>query len=235
MVVTFVLLTLSTHLCAVVLVSTGDGTGIVESLIDLSHISLDSGDFDAARRLLAESLAIAEQRGLKFLPTRSLVGTAGLLSALGQATEALRLGGAAERLRELYDCPTPPITQPLIERRFARARAALDAEQADAAWQAGRALSAEDAIAEAIAALDGSGQTAPPGATAGRASHPFRLTSRELEVLRLLAAAKSNRAIAAELVLSERTVARHLESIYAKLGVNSRTAAAGLALRSGLL
>jgi DNA-binding CsgD family transcriptional regulator len=172
---------------------------------------------------------------LQFQPTRSLVGTAGLLAALDQATQALRLGGAAERLRELYDCPIPPSTLPLIERRFARARAALDAEAADAAWQAGRALRAEDAIAEARAVLEGAGQLPRARTRSGRASQPFRLTSRELEVLRLLAGGKPNRAIAAELVLSTRTVARHLESIYAKLGVTSRTAAAGLALRSGLL
>lgn len=51
------------------------------------------------------------------------------------------------------------------------------------------------------------------------------LTSRELEVLRLLAAGKSNREIAGALIISERTVARHVQNIFAKLGVHSRTAA----------
>jgi DNA-binding NarL/FixJ family response regulator len=51
------------------------------------------------------------------------------------------------------------------------------------------------------------------------------LSPRELEVLRLVASGETNRAIAASLVLSERTVDRHVSNIYAKLGVSSRAAA----------
>ena len=55
------------------------------------------------------------------------------------------------------------------------------------------------------------------------------LTERELEVLRQLAAGETNKAIAAELVLSERTVDRHVSNIFAKLGVSSRAAATAYA------
>ena len=55
------------------------------------------------------------------------------------------------------------------------------------------------------------------------------LSARELEVLRLVAAGKTNREIAAALVVSEHTVARHLQNIFAKLGVSSRTAATAFA------
>jgi DNA-binding NarL/FixJ family response regulator len=61
------------------------------------------------------------------------------------------------------------------------------------------------------------------------------LTPRELEVLRLVAAGNSNREIASELVISEHTVARHLQNIYAKLGVASRTAASAFAFEHGLV
>ena len=63
----------------------------------------------------------------------------------------------------------------------------------------------------------------------------YALTARELEVLRLLAAGKSNREIAGALIISERTVARHLQNIFAKLGVSSRTAASVFAVEQKLL
>ena len=61
------------------------------------------------------------------------------------------------------------------------------------------------------------------------------LTGREVEVLRLVATGLTNRAVAAELFLSEKTVARHLSNIFAKLGVNSRAAATAYAFRNGLV
>jgi 2-polyprenyl-6-methoxyphenol hydroxylase-like FAD-dependent oxidoreductase/DNA-binding CsgD family transcriptional regulator len=61
------------------------------------------------------------------------------------------------------------------------------------------------------------------------------LTAREMEVLRVLAAGKSNREIAGALIISERTVARHLQNIFAKLGVSSRTAASVFAVEQKLL
>ncbi len=69
----------------------------------------------------------------------------------------------------------------------------------------------------------------------GRPDETHGLTTREIEVLRLVAAGESNRAIAAELVISEHTVARHLQNIYAKLDVSSRTAASAFAHAHGLL
>ena len=61
------------------------------------------------------------------------------------------------------------------------------------------------------------------------------LTAREMQVLRLLASGAGNRAIAAELVLSERTVARHVSNIFDKLGLSSRAAATAYAYQHGLV
>ena len=61
------------------------------------------------------------------------------------------------------------------------------------------------------------------------------LTPRELEVLRLVAAGKTNREIASTLVVSEHTVARHVQNIFAKLGVASRSAATAFAFEHGLV
>jgi DNA-binding CsgD family transcriptional regulator len=60
--------------------------------------------------------------------------------------------------------------------------------------------------------------------------HPHGLSQRQLEVLRLVAQGKTNREIAAELVLSERTVQRHIADIYAKIGARNRAEATAIAL-----
>jgi DNA-binding NarL/FixJ family response regulator len=61
------------------------------------------------------------------------------------------------------------------------------------------------------------------------------LTARELQVLRLVAAGKTNHAIATDLVLAEKTVDRHVSNIYTKLGVSSRAAATAYAYQHRLL
>ena len=70
------------------------------------------------------------------------------------------------------------------------------------------------------------------GAPSGR---PHGLTPRELQVLRLVAAGKTNKAIAAELFLSEKTVDRHVSNIFVKLDVPSRAAATAFAYQHKLI
>jgi DNA-binding CsgD family transcriptional regulator/tetratricopeptide (TPR) repeat protein len=68
-----------------------------------------------------------------------------------------------------------------------------------------------------------------------RTAPPSGLSPREVEVVRLIATGRTNSAIAAELFLSEKTVARHVSNIFGKLGVGSRTAAAAYAFEHGLV
>lgn len=68
----------------------------------------------------------------------------------------------------------------------------------------------------------------------GPAGPAGELTAREAQVLRLVATGKTNRVIAAELFLSDKTVARHVSNILAKLKVPSRSAATGYAYQHGL-
>ena len=73
------------------------------------------------------------------------------------------------------------------------------------------------------------------GADDARARPAGPLTAREVEVIRLVASGKTNRAIAAELVISEKTVARHLANIFTKLDLPSRSAATAYAYEHGLV
>jgi DNA-binding NarL/FixJ family response regulator len=78
---------------------------------------------------------------------------------------------------------------------------------------------------------------ATPRRRAGRAAHALGaagLSERELEVLRLVAQGRTNRDIAEVLVLSEKTVARHLTNIFAKIGVENRSGATAYALNHKL-
>jgi DNA-binding CsgD family transcriptional regulator len=100
-------------------------------------------------------------------------------------------------------------------------RAAGDEDGARVAFRSARATFEE---------LGAASDAAEAGAlAAGPTQLPAGLTPREAEVLRLVAAGKTNRDIAVELVISEHTVARHLQNMFAKLGVSTRAAATAFA------
>jgi len=108
-------------------------------------------------------------------------------------------------------------------------RSAEAAEQADLARTAARGLSAQGLLTE-IRALGLTAAPKQPGTDT-----PLTLTGREHEVLALLALGRSNRQIAGQLYISDKTVSVHVSNILAKLGVRSRTEAAAVARRDGLL
>jgi HD-GYP domain-containing protein (c-di-GMP phosphodiesterase class II) len=108
-------------------------------------------------------------------------------------------------------------------------RAPLDPGQASRALRADVTAGRLDGPA-AEAVLIAAGHRAP-----ARRHRPGGLTAREAEVLALLARGQSNKQIAAQLVLSPKTAANHVEHIYAKLGVSSRAAATLFATQHGLV
>ena len=91
-----------------------------------------------------------------------------------------------------------------------------------------------DAAREVFEQLDAAPDLARVDSLRG-AKDTHGLSERELEVLRLVASGKTNREIADELVVSEHTVARHLQNIFTKLRVSSRTAAAAFAFEHELV
>jgi len=107
-------------------------------------------------------------------------------------------------------------------------RALGDDDTAALELEAARGVFEELGAAPDLARVDALTRRAASGETHG-------LTPRELEVLRLVAAGNSNREIASALVISEHTVARHLQNIFAKLGLSSRTAASAFAFEHDLV
>jgi DNA-binding CsgD family transcriptional regulator len=157
------------------------------------------------------------------------VTLAGVVLRLGSAERAARLLGSADALLDGIGGVLFPAWREDLQCFTAEARAVLSDATFDASWAEGRTIPLTDI---AFAAMDLLAETARPGSPESFAAiapaQGIGITGREAEVLRLLAAGQSNREIAATLVLSVRTVERHIENIYAKLGVHGQAARAGL-------
>jgi DNA-binding CsgD family transcriptional regulator len=183
-----------------------------------------AGDLIGAAQAAAELAAVAEELGITALAAMSGQATGTVRLAEGAAEKALPALRAACRQWHELDVPYEAArTRTLIAQAC---RALGDRESADLELETARRVFAELGAATDLSIVDG---------LRGSAVDTAGLSPRELEVVRLVAAGRSNQAIAAELVLSEKTVARHLSNIFGKLGVSSRTAAAAFAYEHGLV
>ena len=197
------------------------------------------GDLDRAEALHKESLALSKELGGSPGPLVFLEGLACDAGARGEAERAARLFGAAQALREATGVPLEPAMHALAEPYLVGARSQLDESAWTAAWEEGRAMSMEAAFEYALSEEEPSTITSSAAPTEQLSTpvseHPAGLTPREVEVLGLVAEGLTNPQVAQRLFLSPRTVQRHLNSVYRKLGVSSRTAATHLALEHDLL
>jgi DNA-binding NarL/FixJ family response regulator len=188
------------------------------------EIALAAGEPETAGRAGDELTMTASSYGSSGLEAAALQARGAVLLASGRAEAALpTLRAACRRWQEL-DAPYDAARVRLL-----LARAYQELGDADAA---NRELDAAGAVFERLGATRDAGVVA---ALRGRAALPGGLTGREVEVLALVAAGRTNREIAEALVLSPKTVARHLSNIFAKLGVASRTQAAAYAYERGLV
>lgn len=202
-----------------------DTAGRRHLLPALVEIEVAAGDLAAARRGADELAAFADECPMPMV--RAVAGQAqgAVLLAEGDAAAASQSLRQAWRLWLELGVPFEGARCRVLIGRACRdlgdePSALMDFEAAHADFL--------DLGAAPAAAWAASLMQAPGGAKAGP------LTSREEEVLRLVASGKGNRAIAAELYLSEKTVARHLSNIFLKLGVTSRAAATSYAYEHGL-
>jgi predicted ATPase/DNA-binding CsgD family transcriptional regulator len=184
----------------------------------LGVIRWAQGDSDRALASLRESLRgkrdLGDQVGLPFC-VDMVAGVAGLT---GDARRAAVLYGAAEGMWRPVGRPLYANETLLGWRRQAieRTRMSLGAKEFEAAFGEGVRLPQCEVLSYAL------GEKELPPAAAVRASRGRELTKRERQVAELVAAGKSNREIAACLVISQRTAESHIEHILGKLGFTSR-------------
>jgi ATP/maltotriose-dependent transcriptional regulator MalT len=209
----------------------GISRGVVWALYFLAQHALAQGDARRARTTFAESLRLARQTGDHVATAFCIEGFAGAL-AVTQPGRAIRLAEAAAALRQALGSTLFPADRQRLDRWLEVAARGLGETATSAARREGRAMTLDQAMAYALA-----GDEPPETIDAARrlAGRSFAgLTRRELEVLHLVALAQSNREIAASLVLSEKTVERHLSHIFAKLQVSSRSGATRVAVQAGI-
>jgi predicted ATPase/DNA-binding CsgD family transcriptional regulator len=208
----------------------GVGRGVVWSLYFLAQHDLAQGNAQRARQEFAESLRLGHRTGDLMATAHCIEGFAGALAST-QPGRAIRLAGGATALRESLTSTPYPADQQRLRRWLDVAERRLGHPAAAAAAAEGRAMPLDRLVSYALTA----DENAPGSEPQAPSRNAFAgLTRRELEVLRLLALAQSNREIALELVLSEKTVERHLSHIFTKLQVSSRTAAARMAVQAGI-
>jgi hypothetical protein len=127
-----------------------DKQGIAESLVLLGKVARIQGDYAAAQAHLHESLILVRELGDKRALAIGIEEVAALASACGQAERALRLAAAAAGLREAIGHPLTPMEQAELESWLVPARQALSEAIYTAAWEAGQALTLEQAIAAVL-------------------------------------------------------------------------------------
>lgn len=185
------------------------------------EIMLAANDVEAADRAATELAGIATDVDAPALLAMAAHAKGAVALATGEAQSALAPLREAWRIWHRLDAPYDAARVRVLLAHACRALGGRDSAEME--------LAAARLVFEQIGAAPD--LLIRPGGTAGG----HGLTARECEVLRLVAAGINNRAIAGELFLSEKTVARHVSNILGKLGLPSRAAATAYAFRHGMV
>lgn len=190
------------------------------------EIMLAAGDREAARGAAGELARIAGDRDVPAQHALAAHAQGAVLLAAGDARAALPMlrqaWSAWQDVEAVYDAARVRVLIGVASRELG------DADAAEMEFDAARAIFEQLGAQPDLARVEGLGRAAMP-------SPPGGLSAREIQVLRLVAAGKTNRRIASELFISERTVERHLSNIFNKLDVPSRSAATAYAYEHQLV
>ena len=209
--------------------ATDEATGIfarARLLEPLIEVLLATGSTSAARLAADEMVQIAGDIGAPLVTAMAERANGAVLLAEGDPRAALAALRPSWSAWQALDAPYEAARTRVLVGLACRALNDADAGELelDAAAVTFRELGATPDLAW-VEALREEPAARPAGG----------LTAREVEVLRLVASGKTNREVAADLVISERTVARHVSNIFDKLGVPSRAAATAYAYQHGLI
>ena len=191
------------------------------------EIAIASSEIAEARAAAEELSQLAGKHGAPQLRAEAAFAMGAVMLAEENAREAV---GALREAFALWRGLEAPYDAARARALLARAfRARGDADSADLELECARTTFAKLGAGHELARIDALSRDADSDSMAGA------LTARELEVLRLVATGKTNRAIAARLGISEKTVARHVSNIFTKLGLSSRAAATAYAYERHML
>jgi non-specific serine/threonine protein kinase len=204
----------------------GERFMLAYTLDALGQLATAEGHFAEARTALRESLRLREDMGDPVGTAESLESIAALAATQKEPERAIELAGAAAGLRQAMGAPLHPMHMAVRDEWLVPLRKRFGEEAATRQWEAGQATPVDKAVELALAVTE-----APPP----QPDRAPELSPREREVAALLAEGLSNRQIAERLVVTERTVAAHIEHILNKLGFASRHQVGAWAADHGLV
>jgi predicted ATPase/DNA-binding CsgD family transcriptional regulator len=196
--------------------------------------ALERRDLVAATALIEDELRLLRELGNKPKISYCLLGLAAIAASRGHPDRAARLWVAAEALREEIGLSLVLWDHAVTDYKalLADTRSQLGAAGWEGAQNAAKDMALEQVIDYALAG-DPSPVEEDPYTSTG--ALPAGLSAREAEVLKLVASGLTSAQVARDLFISPNTVNRHLNSIYHKLGVNSRAAATRFATEHNLV
>jgi DNA-binding NarL/FixJ family response regulator len=196
------------------------------------EILLAASAIAEARAAADELGSLADRYGMDVLTAMAQQAKGAVTLAEGDARAAIE---ALRRAQEVWQRVGAPYLSARVRRLVAEAFRALgDEDGAALELGAARKVFAQLGAAPDVRLADAMAAPAPTTA-AGSGTDTHGLSARELEVLRLVASGKTNKVIAGELFLSEKTVDRHVSNIFGKLNVSSRAAATAWAYQHRLV
>ena len=207
----------------------GDAWAVAMLVHDIGCVARRSGELHTAQACFQEALLVWRRLGNERGCALGLIGLGGVAAARGRARLAARLFGAAVAAFPTVGDVLEPTARSLYQPSLAAARRSAGSAKFDVWFAEGRSAPLAEVIAEALASESLAANDQQKGTPRSEV-----LSAREEEIAALIARGRTNRQIAADLVIAERTAEAHVEHIRNKLGFRSRAQIAAWAADRGI-